>query len=67
VHRLVPGGYRERREFVERGVVGGFATERDAGEQCEGAPGLVGGVQLSAPSCWKLTARAGTTVEMACL
>jgi hypothetical protein len=64
---VVAGGRRERRELVERGAVDALATQRDADQQARVVGDRGGGVQLSGLSCWKLTARAGTTVEIACL
>jgi len=63
---VVTRGDRKRGEFVERGVVGAIAAEGDTDQQT-GGPEIGGRIQLSALSWWKFTARAGTTVEIACL
>jgi hypothetical protein len=52
-------------DVFEAGEIGAGAVERDADDQR--ARGSSGRVQLSGSSCWKLTARVGTTVEIACL
>jgi hypothetical protein len=64
--RAVAGRSGKGSEFVERPVVQAIPAERDADQQgCIGRGGRR--VQLSGLSGWKLTGRAGTTVEIACL
>jgi hypothetical protein len=58
-------GTGQRVELVERGVAADAAAKGDADEQA--ADGGRVRAQLSCASCWKLTGRPGTTVEIACL
>jgi hypothetical protein len=66
---LQTGRNRQGFEFVERRFVAALPPDRDTDEERERRIRSGGWcVQLlSVCSCWKLTARAGTTVEMACL
>jgi hypothetical protein len=54
-------------EFVERRLVAQPAAEGNANQQAADGIGVGIRVQLSCASCWKLTGRPGTTVEIACL
>ena len=72
--RVEAGGTRQRVEFVEAVGVEALATgcnrqKCDVGRDSGGGELLAGRIvfQLSGLSWWKSTARAGTTVEMACL
>jgi hypothetical protein len=72
--RRQPGGTCQGIEFIEAVCVEPLAVDRNR-KQCDvrrdGIAGgfVAGGIrfQLSGLSWWKSTARAGTTVEMACL